>query len=238
MKQERFYTDAQHTSASVGPWPVELPSRRPSAPATHAISFDGKRLVDFIGAVFALIAFAPVMLAVSAILMLQGSGIVFRHQRLGRNGKTFPCFKFCTMVPNADRVLNELLERDPKAREEWYRTHKLVNDPRVTWIGLLLRKSSIDELPQILNVLRGEMSLIGPRPVTVAEIARYGRAARWYYAVRPGITGLWQVSGRNSMDYKRRVALDVFYVRNRCAKLDIRILLRTVYVVLTQAGAH
>jgi exopolysaccharide production protein ExoY len=237
LKQERFYTDAQHTSASVGPWAIELPSRQ-TAPATRALTFDGKRLVDIVGALMALLAFAPIMLAVSAILLLRGSNIVFRHQRLGRNGKTFPCFKFCTMVQDADRVLRELLERDPNARDEWVRTHKLVNDPRVTWIGLLLRKSSIDELPQIFNVLRGEMSLIGPRPVTAEEIARYGRAARWYYAVRPGITGLWQVSGRNSMDYKRRVALDVFYVRNRCAKLDIRILLRTVYVVLTQAGAH
>jgi lipopolysaccharide/colanic/teichoic acid biosynthesis glycosyltransferase len=141
------------------------------------------------------------------------------------------------MRPEAERALREVLERNPALREEWQRDHKLTNDPRVTPLGRWLRRSSLDELPQLLNVLRGEMALVGPRPITVPELRRYG-GARWQYlSVLPGMTGLWQVSGRNRTSYERRVELDQQYVKNRSAWLDCKILARTVLVVLTGDGA-
>jgi len=141
------------------------------------------------------------------------------------------------MRADADRVLHELLESDPACRAEWQRHHKLTNDPRVTALGPWLRRSSLDELPQLLNVLRGEMALVGPRPITVDELRRYGRA-RWHYlSVLPGMTGLWQVGGRNQTTYERRVELDEFYVKNRSVWLDCRILAKTVVVVLRREGA-
>ena len=141
------------------------------------------------------------------------------------------------MRADAERVLHDLLERDPALRAEWQRDHKLANDPRVTALGKWLRRSSLDELPQLLNVLRGEMALVGPRPITVVELRRYG-PARWHYlSVLPGITGLWQVSGRNSISYERRVQLDELYVKSRSLWLDFKILIKTVLVVLTRDGA-
>jgi lipopolysaccharide/colanic/teichoic acid biosynthesis glycosyltransferase len=142
------------------------------------------------------------------------------------------------MVVDADARLAALLECDPVARREWERERKLRDDPRITWLGAFLRKSSIDELPQLLNVLRGEMSLIGPRPIVDAEVPRYGRWFRAYCSVRPGISGLWQVSGRNDVSYRRRVALDVMYVRQRSFMLNVWIALRTVPAVLLREGSY
>ena len=142
------------------------------------------------------------------------------------------------MVPDAEQKLQRLLAEDPIAQQEWLRDQKLRKDPRVTRTGQFLRKTSLDELPQLLNVIKGEMSLIGPRPIVDDELPRYGRASRWYLAVSPGMTGLWQVSGRNDTDYRRRVALDSYYVRNRSFRLDLMILAKTVSVIVGRRGAY
>ena len=166
-----------------------------------------------------------------------GGPALFAHWRVGQRGRLFRCLKFRSMVQNADQVLGELLERDPAARAEWERDQKLRDDPRVLRIGRLLRRTSLDELPQLLNVLRGEMHLVGPRPVVVQEIPRYGDSKRHYLSVKPGMTGLWQVSGRNNLSYAQRVALDRQYVEQRSPLLDGAILLRTVKVLITRDGA-
>ena len=186
-----------------------------------------------------LILLSP-LFAIIVVLIWQRDGgpVLFAHYRVGYEGKLFRCMKFRTMLRNSEEVLSDLLRNDPQARAEWERDHKLLNDPRVTRIGRFLRRSSLDELPQLLNVLRGEMNLVGPRPITVAELARYGRV-RWHYlSVRPGITGLWQVSGRNNTTYEQRVALDRRYVEQRSLWLDLGILLRTLRVVAVREGAR
>ena len=197
-----------------------------------------KRLVDLNLSLLLIALLAPLLLITTLLVSCSGGPVFFAQQRIGRNNRPFPCYKFRTMVPNAAAVLEELLRTDPVARAEWEKNHKLRHDPRVTRIGQFLRRTSLDELPQILNVLRGEMSLIGPRPITQAEMVRYGKAARYYCSVRPGITGLWQVSGRNDTSYTTRVALDIVYVRHLGPSLDVRILLRTIVVLLQQRGAY
>jgi exopolysaccharide production protein ExoY len=184
------------------------------------------------------LALSPVLLAVALLIWRHdGAPIVFGHYRVARSGRLFRCLKFRTMARNAEEALRELLANDPAARAEWAREHKLSNDPRITPIGNFLRRTSLDELPQLFNVLRGEMNLVGPRPITVPELGRYG-VARWQYlSVRPGITGLWQVSGRNDISYEERVELDRRYVNERSFLGDVQILLRTVKVVLARDGA-
>lgn len=197
-----------------------------------------KRLLDLLGAFALMIVFSPVIVITAIILGFGGGGILFSQRRIGRNGKPFRCYKFRSMVPHAEQALTQLLENDPMARAEWESTQKLRHDPRVTRIGAFLRKTSLDELPQLINVFRGEMSLVGPRPIIEAELVRYGRASRWYTCVRPGITGLWQVSGRSDTDYRRRIALDIFYSKNHGFKVDILILFKTVLIVLNRRGAY
>jgi exopolysaccharide production protein ExoY len=163
--------------------------------------------------------------------------VLFAHYRVGYEGTVFRCMKFRTMLNDSEQVLADHLREDPQARAEWARDQKLAFDPRVTRIGRFLRRSSLDELPQLLNVLRGEMNLVGPRPITVAELTRYG-TDRWHYlSARPGITGLWQVSGRSSTTYEERVALDRRYVEQRSLWLDLRIMLKTLRVVASREGA-
>jgi Undecaprenyl-phosphate galactose phosphotransferase WbaP len=164
--------------------------------------------------------------------------IVYSHKRLGRNGRHFNAWKFRTMFQNADQVLELYLEEHPELREEWERDHKLKFDPRVTRIGRFLRKTSLDELPQLWNVIRGDMSLVGPRPIVDAEIEKYGAYYGLYTMVKPGITGLWQVSGRNNTTYDERVQLDAYYVRNWSPWLDLYLLLRTIRIVLFAKGAY
>jgi undecaprenyl-phosphate galactose phosphotransferase len=164
--------------------------------------------------------------------------VIYKHRRVGKDGQTFDCLKFRTMVLNADKVLADVLEKDSELKAEWIRDHKLKDDPRITALGKFLRRTSLDELPQLWNVIRGEMSLVGPRPVVKEELLRYGRNVSFYYAAKPGVTGLWQVSGRNELDYRRRVAIDVYYVRNRNIFLDLYILLKTTKVVLGGKGAY
>jgi lipopolysaccharide/colanic/teichoic acid biosynthesis glycosyltransferase len=197
-----------------------------------------KRVLDAFGAVFLAAVFSPLIVVVCFSAFIAGQPLLFRHKRVGRDGVIFDCLKFQTMVPNAEAVLAGILARDPDLRAEWESDHKLKNDPRVTPFGKFLRSTSLDELPQLWNVLKGDMSLVGPRPVTPGELLRYGRNAVIYMLVRPGLTGLWQVSGRNFVEYRKRVAMDVCYVRNQSAVLDTWILIKTVVVVLTRHGAH
>jgi exopolysaccharide production protein ExoY len=195
-----------------------------------------KRLLDIFGACVALILCAPVMLLIFLGLAIIGNPI-FAQYRVGRGGKLFPCYKFRTMVNGAEQVLTDYLRNNPVAKEEWLRTYKLTNDPRITPLGRFLRKSSLDELPQLFNVLRGDMSLVGPRPIVPAEVPRYRSRIRAYHGLRPGITGLWQVSGRNLVSYRRRVALDSVYARECSIPLDVLILVKTIGVVFVGRGA-
>lgn len=198
----------------------------------HPLGGAGKRVADFAIAATSLVMLIPLMLIIAALIKLTMGGPVLYYQlRVGHNGRRFRCYKFRSMLPDADRRLAELIARDPSAAAEWAETRKLKNDPRVTRFGLILRKSSLDELPQFYNVLIGDMSCIGPRPIVAEEIARYGRYARDYFSVRPGITGLWQVSGRSSLSYSHRIALDRFYVRRWSPLLDLWIAVRTLRAV-------
>ncbi|MBI5441429.1 MAG: sugar transferase [Deltaproteobacteria bacterium] len=198
-----------------------------------------KRLEDLLLATFGLIALAPLFLLI-ALLVKRGSPgpALFGHQRVGQNGRRFTCYKFRTMIPNAGEILQDLLAKDPRAREEWEKDHKLRNDPRITKLGRFLRKTSLDELPQLYNVLRGEMSLVGPRPIVEGEIGKYGVFFRHYSLVRPGLTGLWQVSGRNDVTYDERVRLDVEYAKKWSIWNDFSILFRTFQVVLAREGSY
>ena len=190
-------------------------------------------------AIVLLVLLAPLMLVIAMLIARRdGMPVLFAHYRVGRNGKLFRCMKFRSMLRNSEQVLADLLRDDPQARAEWARDQKLTDDPRITPIGHFLRRTSLDELPQLFNVLRGEMSLVGPRPITVGELTRYG-GVRWQYlSVRPGMTGLWQVSGRNNTSYEERVALDRRYVEERSVWMNLQILLKTVKVVVARDGAR
>jgi lipopolysaccharide/colanic/teichoic acid biosynthesis glycosyltransferase len=199
-----------------------------------------KRGLDILGASLLLLLALPMMvLAALAIRLGDGGPILIAQERVGQHGRRFRCLKLRSMVIDAEAVLNRLLQADPEARREWALRRKLRRDPRVTPVGRFLRASSLDELPQLLNVLRGEMSLVGPRPVLASELAEhYGASGTAHYlAVRPGLTGLWQVSGRSDTSYRQRVQLDIAYVRQISLGLDLLILLRTAWVVLVGRGA-
>ena len=180
-----------------------------------------------------------VLIIISLLIVLDSKGGVFYKQsRVGMGGRRFYAIKFRTMILNADQILQDYLDKSPELKTEWESTHKLKQDPRVTRVGAVLRKFSLDEMPQFWNILVGDMGLIGPRPIVKEEIERYGRCFELYKQVRPGLTGLWQVSGRSDTTYKRRVELDEFYLLNRSIALDFQILLKTVYVVLGRKGAY
>ncbi|MHA6332679.1 sugar transferase [Qipengyuania sp. CAU 1752] len=197
-----------------------------------------KRACDILVSLALIVLLFPLMLAIGCLLVAQGGPALFRQRRIGKNGELFNCYKFRTMRSDADAVLRKLLAENPRIRLEWHRRQKLANDPRITRLGRLMRKTSLDELPQLVNVLRGDMSLVGPRPIIPTEATRYRGYLGHYLAVRPGLTGLWQVSGRNDTTYPRRVALDVAYVRNASLRLDLAILLRTVPALLKTHGAR
>jgi len=210
------------------------PSNRPLAVNDQVI-----RILDLTIASLALIFLLPLMLVVAVICKVQDGGpILFAQSRCGSNGRRFACLKFRSMVVDADARLAQLLKVDPCARAEWEATHKLTNDPRITRCGRFLRASSIDELPQLFNVIRGEMSLVGPRPIVPNEMVRYGRYMADYNRILPGITGLWQISGRSDTTYRRRVALDVLYTRKRSLRVYLYILVMTVPAVLVRKGAR
>ncbi|MBW4690166.1 MAG: sugar transferase [Lyngbya sp. HA4199-MV5] len=192
-----------------------------------------KRLFDVAFSLTILIVFAPVYLLLIGLIALSSRGPIFYVQeRVGRNYKPFGCIKFRTMVRNADEVLMEMMETSPGLRQEFKSNFKLRRDPRITRIGRFLRITSLDEFPQFLNVLKGDMSVVGPRPVVTEELERYGNAADRVFSIRPGITGLWQVSGRNDIPYPRRVQIDVYYVNFRSFLMDLWIVSKTIGVIL------
>ncbi len=198
-----------------------------------------KRLVDMASVTLGLLLFWWVFAGLALLVKLSSNGSIFYGQkRIGRGGREFMAWKFRSMVQNADALLAGYLEAHPELREQWERDHKLKDDPRVTWVGRFLRRTSLDELPQLWNILRGDMSLVGPRPIVTAEIAKYGERFALFCKVRPGLSGLWQVSGRNDTTYGERVALDCYYVRNWSVWLDLVVLARTVRVVLLGKGAY
>jgi exopolysaccharide production protein ExoY len=191
-----------------------------------------KRALDIAVALAGLVAVLPLCLLVWAAIRCTSKGSpVFVQQRVGLGGKMFPCFKFRTMAPNADSILQDYLAKEAHAADEWRQTQKLMKDPRVTRLGRVLRKTSIDELPQLINVLRGEMSCVGPRPILPEELKRYGRHLDSYLSTRPGLTGMWQVSGRGKTSYEERVALDHCYVSDWSLLLDLKILMKTIVVL-------
>jgi len=199
-----------------------------------------KRIFDIVFSLLTMVIIIPVSIIVMILIMIESPGAapIFKHYRVGRGGILFPCYKFRSMVPNAKDKLQEYLKNNPEAKIEWDKYFKLKNDPRITKIGKIIRKTSIDELPQFINVLKGEMSWVGPRPIIKDEIHYYGKYIKDYYAVLPGITGMWQVSGRSEIGYKDRVSLDVWYVRNWSIWIDITLILKTIKTVLFRKGAY
>jgi exopolysaccharide production protein ExoY len=204
----------------------------------HVLRDAAKRVFDMAVSFILIILALPLFLVVGAIVAMDGGPVFFRHKRVGRGGELFGCWKFRTMIVDAEACLGEYLALHPEAAEEWRHDQKLSFDPRVTPVGRFLRGTSLDELPQLFNVLLGDMSLVGPRPVTKGEMAHYGDVAALYTIVRPGITGLWQVSGRNDIGYRERVALDKRYILNHHLLFDFIILYRTIGVVLSRRGAR
>lgn len=217
------------SAVPTGPAALEWKTSRQDAAA---------RALDLIVASMLLIFLLPVFGVVAVLVIVGDPGpVIFAHQRVGRDGRSFACFKFRSMYVGAEERLAKLLSSRPELRREWEDAHKLRVDPRVTPIGRFLRYSSLDELPQLFNVLRGEMSLVGPRPIVAAEVPRYGRFILDYYRIKPGLTGLWQVSGRSEVTYRRRVAFDVLYARKKSLSLDLKILAMTVPAVIAGRGS-
>lgn len=198
-----------------------------------------KRIFDIVMVLIMLVLISPLMLTIAIMIKkTTKSKVFFMHRRIGKNGEPFKCMKFQTMYPNSKEILQELLSSDPAIKREWEISFKLKNDPRVTPIGKFLRATSLDELPQLFNVLIGNMSLVGPRPIILEEVERYQDSYYYYQLVLPGITGLWQVSGRSDVDYVNRVRLDEWYVKNWSIWYDIVILLKTIAVVIKRTGAY
>ena len=198
-----------------------------------------KRIFDLVATVLGGVVLSPFLLALAIMVAIDNRGrVIFAHRRVGRGGREFPCYKFQTMVPDAQERLQEYLAANPEARREWEENFKLTNDPRVTKLGAFLRKTSLDELPQLWNVIVGDMSLVGPRPIVQAEVPRYHENIREYYMVRPGITGMWQASGRSDTTYEERVAMDTWYVRNWSVWIDLVYLFKTFKAVFVGKGAY
>jgi exopolysaccharide production protein ExoY len=216
--------DALRFAAKTSPRPIGLTS---------------KRAFDIVLAISGIVLLAPLLIICFVATVMTSPGpALFRHRRVGFRGKYFDCLKFRTMATDASARLRDLLDSDPRAAAEWATTRKLRHDPRVTPIGAILRKSSLDELPQLFNVLKGDMSIIGPRPVTDEELVRYSAAIEAYLSCRPGITGLWQVSGRSTTTYEQRVEYDASYARNWSMALDVKILVVTIPVVLLSDSGY
>ncbi|MGF7399133.1 sugar transferase [Thermoanaerobacterium thermosaccharolyticum] len=198
-----------------------------------------KRLIDFTLSLLLITSLSPLLVLISILIKITSPGpILFKHKRLGLNGKLINVYKFRTMVVNAQEVLEKILSEDPDLKKEYEETFKLKNDPRLTKIGKILRKTSLDELPQLFNVLKGDMSLVGPRPIVLEEINMYKEYGKYLLRVLPGVTGLWQVSGRNDVDYEERIKMDMHYIMNWNLWLDINILFKTIPAVLKKDGAY
>jgi exopolysaccharide production protein ExoY len=198
-----------------------------------------KRTFDVTSAGLALIVFSPIFLMIMALVKFTDKGPAFYgHSRIGHKGRTFKCLKFRTMAINGEEILRNHLRDNPEAEEEWRQTRKLRDDPRVTTVGRVLRKLSLDELPQLLNIIRGEMSVVGPRPVVDDELKVYDSFAIYYLQTRPGLTGLWQISGRNDVSYETRIAFDTHYVQNWSLFSDVSIILKTIPAVCLARGSY
>jgi lipopolysaccharide/colanic/teichoic acid biosynthesis glycosyltransferase len=198
-----------------------------------------KRALDLAAGVALLFLLAPLMLLIAGLIRASDGGpAFFRQTRVGRCGKSFRCWKFRTMASNADEALQRLLASDPAAAQEWSESQKLTHDPRITPVGAFLRRSSLDELPQLFNIVSGDMSFVGPRPIVAAERERYGEAFSHCFSVPPGLTGLWQISGRSDCSYATRVSLDSQYASDWHLLLDAKILVKTVPAVLMQKGSR
>ena len=197
-----------------------------------------KRSFDLALCLTGIALLTPIIIVISALVKMDGGPLFFGQKRVGARGRPFTCWKFRSMQVDAETRLKKLLDSDERARIEWEKDHKLKNDPRITRIGAFLRKTSLDEIPQFWNVINNDMSLIGPRPIVTAEIAKYGSDFDYYSEAKPGITGLWQISGRNDIDYDERVSLDVWYVRNWSPWLDIVIAIKTVPILIFGLGAY
>lgn len=199
-----------------------------------------KRIFDIVFSLLIMLIIIPVSIVVIILIMVESPGAapIFKHYRVGKDGKLFPCYKFRSMIPKAQEKLKVYLKNNPEAQKEWNKYFKLKNDPRITKIGRFIRKTSIDELPQFINVLKGEMSWVGPRPIIEDEIHYYGKYIKDYYSVLPGITGMWQVNGRSNTGYKERVSLDVWYVRNWSVWIDIALICKTIKTVFCGKGAY
>ena len=196
-----------------------------------------KRCLDLLFSFFLIIFLIPLFLIIGIVIHLNSEGtIIYSQKRIGKKNKTFACYKFRTMHPQAKYLLKKILLQNPNFRNEFENTRKIINDPRITNIGKFLRFTSLDELPQIFNVLKGDMSFIGPRPIIKSEIKKYGPNFQKAFSVKPGISGLWQVSGRNKLSYKKRVELDTFYSENMNLLLDIKIFFKTIIVILFPFG--
>jgi Undecaprenyl-phosphate galactose phosphotransferase WbaP len=197
-----------------------------------------KRIFDFLMAGILLVLLSPLLILIALALKFEGGSVLFAHQRLGKNGRKFNCYKFRSMVLDAEQRLEAILQENPALKSQWDKEHKLKADPRISKLGHFLRRTSLDELPQLFNVLKSEMSLVGPRPIVQEELQKYGLEKSYYLMVRPGMTGLWQVSGRNDVDYETRVYLDVWYVKNWSLWYDLALLFKTVKVVMSRSGAY
>lgn len=197
-----------------------------------------KRIMDIVGSLLLIILLSPLFFILCILIRRDGGNAIFSHKRVGQNGNTFNCLKFRSMVNNSQEILDELLQKDPSAKAEWEKDFKLKDDPRITPLGKFLRRTSIDELPQLFNVLLGQMSLVGPRPIVADELSYYKDDIDYYFMAKPGMTGLWQVSGRNDVDYETRVYFDSWYVKNWSMWNDIAILFKTIPVVRKRSGAY
>lgn len=237
------FTPEERTVIDADPSAIAHPGRHAPEPAIPVVDLRvledqtdlwgrldawASRCIDILVASLMLVLFSPALVVIWLLIRVTSPGqAVYRHKRVGRHGAIFECVKFRTMVMDADELLEEMLSSDPELREEFNRNHKLKDDPRITSIGRFLRKTSLDEMPQFWNVLKGEMSVVGPRPIVEEEKVKYGADLDIVLSVRPGITGLWQISGRNDLSYERRVALDRRYALTRSILLDLYVMMRT-----------
>ena len=199
----------------------------------------GKTIFDFTLTFIGTICISPLLAYIAYRIKKEDPGpVIFAYDCVGKNSKIFKCYKFRSMVINAQERLVQYLRENEEAREEWEKYYKLKKDPRITKFGEKLRKSSLDELPQLFNVLKGEMSLVGPRQIVADEIKKFGKDIKYYYSVKPGITGYWQTSGRSDVDYQTRVDMVTWYVKNRTLWMDIKILFKTITIVFSKKGAY
>lgn len=216
-----------------------LPYQRVAQKVNYAFDIAIKRVIDLASAIIGGLFIIPILLAIALAIRLDSPGpIIYRSKRVGRGGKEFDCFKFRSMYQGADERLNALLDSNPHLKEEFLTTYKLKEDPRITRVGAFLRKSSLDELPQLINVINGTMSLVGPRPMSSSELKQCGDLYEYYRIALPGMTGYWQVSGRNDVSLDERIAMEKYYIINRSLSLDIAILLKTTQVIISGKGAY